>query len=241
MVETATEEDVFWTYQDVAIFLGLAFPSLLGGAFVAKGLFSIFHLHLTHKALELLPAQFLGYALLFTALALLLKHQYRRPFWRSLHWTWPAIPPPLITTMGVALAFAIALLGAALKTPDTDNPMKELLADRSSLVAVMLFGVTLGPMCEELAFRGFMQPLFIRTFRTIPGIFLAAIAFGLLHLPQYGLSWRHGLLITLAGAAFGWMRWKTGSTLASTIMHAAYNLTLFLGFLASGKEVPKAW
>jgi membrane protease YdiL (CAAX protease family) len=35
-----------------------------------------------------------------------------------------------------------------------------------------------------------------------------------------------------AGLAFGWMRQRTGSTAASTYMHCAFNLVVFLGMLA---------
>jgi len=53
--------------------------------------------------------------------------------------------------------------GDIVQDPRSPVPMKELLNDRVSLIAVALFGTTLGPLCEELAFRGFMQPLFIRS------------------------------------------------------------------------------
>ena len=119
--------------------------------------------------------------------------------------------------------------------------MKEFLTRRSSVVLLAIFGTTLGPLCEELAFRGFMQPLFVRSLGAIPGILLAAVPFGLLHLQQYGWSWRHGLLITLAGAAFGWMRHATGSTKASVIMHVAYNSMFFLALVAQRKELPSQW
>jgi membrane protease YdiL (CAAX protease family) len=119
--------------------------------------------------------------------------------------------------------------------------MKELLNDPTSLIVVAIFGVTVGPLCEELAFRGFMQPLFVRSLGAAPGILLSGLAFGLLHLPQYGFSWQHGILITLAGSAFAWMRRLSGSTAASTIMHSAYNLTLFLGFYAGGSKIPHSW
>jgi uncharacterized protein len=86
-----------------------------------------------------------------------------------------------------------------------------------------------------------MQPLFIRSWGVAPGIFLSALGFGLLHLPEYGYTWQHGILITLAGAAFGWMRWISRSTLGSTLMHSAYNLTLFMGILAARDKVPHSW
>jgi len=42
--------------------------------------------------------------------------------------------------------------------------------------------------------------------RTEAGVLAATIPFGLLHFQEYGNSWRHAVLIALAGASFGWMR-----------------------------------
>jgi membrane protease YdiL (CAAX protease family) len=67
------------------------------------------------------------------------------------------------------------------------------------------------------------------------GILGTGALFGLLHAPEYAWSWRHVLLITAAGSAFGWVRYKSGSTAASTFMHAAYNLTQFAAFLGQAQ------
>jgi uncharacterized protein len=235
------EDEVFWSYRDLALFLGLAAPCLIGGALAVRVALLSLYISTPHKALELLPGQFLGYGLLYLWLALIFRFEYRRPFWRSLAWRWPKVRIPTIVGLGSLLAFSIAILGALLRTPEAPTPMKELLSDRTSLLAVAIVGSTLGPLCEELAFRGFMQPLFIRSLGVAPGIFLSALGFGLLHLPQYGYTWQHGVLITLAGAGFGWMRWISRSTLGSAMMHSAYNLTLFLGFFAGGSKIPQSW
>jgi membrane protease YdiL (CAAX protease family) len=235
------EEEAFWNYRDLVVFLGLAAPCLLGGAFLARMALLAFYIGTSHKALELLPGQFIGYWLLYAALAFLFRFEYERPFWKSLGWRRTEYRMSSTIALGSALAFGIAILGALLRTPEVPGPMRELLNDRASLLAVAVAGVTVGPLCEELAFRGFMQPLFIRSLGVGPGILLSALGFGLLHLPQYGYDWQHGVLITLAGAGFGWMRWISGSTLGSTIMHAAYNMTLFLGFFAAGSKVPQSW
>ncbi len=235
------DTEIFWGYRDVVVFLGLAIVSLLGGAFFVKALLLAFYVSTPHKALELLLGQFLGYALLYSALAFLFRFEYERPFWPSLGWRRPNLPIPTILALGSIVALSLGILGGLLHTPDAPTPMKELLNDRSSLIAVAVLGVTLGPLCEELAFRGLMQPLFIRTLGIAPGIFLSGLAFGLLHLPQYGYTWQHGILITLAGVTFGWMRQVSQSTLGSTLMHSAYNLTLFLGILAVGDKAPRSW
>ncbi len=120
-------------------------------------------------------------------------------------------------------------------------PIKQLLTDRSSILLVSVFATTLGPLCEELAFRGFLLPLLLRSLGPLAGVFLTALPFAVLHGPQYGWSWRHLLLITLAGAAFGWVRYRTGSTAAAAVTHASYNLTFLVAYLSQGKDLPVRW
>jgi membrane protease YdiL (CAAX protease family) len=184
------------------------------------------------KTWELLFDQFAGYALLFGALVAIFRLQYGRPFWKSLAWTGTRVPLIPIVFAGVAAVAAVSVLANAIHTPNTGNPMMDLLKDRTSIVLIAIFGVTLGPLCEELAFRGFLQPLLVRSLGAVPGILAAALPFGLLHYQEYGNSWKYVLLISLAGAAFGWMRHATGSTRAAALMHAVYNALFFVAFLA---------
>ena len=126
------------------------------------------------------------------------------------------------------VALAVMVASVLMRTPDIDSPMKALLSDPASIVMIAIIGTTLAPVCEEIVFRGFLQPLLVRSLGAAPGILVAAVAFGLMHLQEYGYSWRHGLLISLAGAGFGWMRYRTGSTKAAALMHATYNFVFFL-------------
>src|ERR1043166_7110997 len=112
-LKTQDEEEVFWTWQDLAVFLGLAIPCLLGGAMIVKVALLALYVSTPHKALELLPGQFVGYGLLYSALALIFRTHYHRPFWRSLGWRWPTVGGeharpfsiPSIVALGMALAF----------------------------------------------------------------------------------------------------------------------------------------
>ena len=74
-----------------------------------------------------------------------------------------------------------------------------------------------------------------------PRFVLSALPFALLHGPQYAWSWRHLVLITVAGVAFGYARYRSGSTAAAAIVHAAYNTTFFLAFVLYGKDLPEKW
>ena len=217
------ERDPFWSYGDLLIFAGLTLPCLLLGLGAVKTAFWIFQLHPAVKTWELLAAQIAFYALLSGVLAALFRVQYDRPFWRSLGWVTPRLPLLSVVTGGVGLALAIMLLGVLIRTPHIESPLTELLKDPTSLVLVAIFGSIVAPVCEELLFRGFLQPLLVRSLGAAAGIVATALPFGLLHFQEYGNSWRHVLLISLSGVAFGWMRQATGSTKAAAGMHAAYN------------------
>ncbi|MEZ5352076.1 MAG: type II CAAX endopeptidase family protein [Bryobacteraceae bacterium] len=227
----AAERTPFWGYTDLVLFLGALLPALLVSGLVFFGLTRLTPTAVMPKAFSVVALQFLSYGFWFLALYAIFKLRYRRPFWASLDW---GAPPGAITTsllLGPAVAIAVSAAAAALGTPEVEMPIQELLRDRLSVVLIGIFAVTLGPVCEELTFRGFLMPLLSRTFGAALGILIAALPFALLHGPQYGWSWRHVALIGLAGVAFGWERYRTGSTAAATAMHCTYNFTIFGGYL----------
>ncbi len=226
--------EVFWGFEDILLFIGLACVSALASMFLIKPL------HIRSKGVEALTAQFVLYGFLFLGLYLIFKLKYARPFWRSLGFV-PAAGGWWIAPAGVALAFGISGLGVLLKTPDLDSPMARMLSEPTTIVLFAVFGSTLGPLCEELAFRGLLQPLLVRNAGPAAGILAAALPFGVMHLPQYGNSCRHALLITLAGATFGIVRQAMRSTLAATVMHSAYNFTFFLALMSKREEFPALW
>jgi membrane protease YdiL (CAAX protease family) len=97
-----------------------------------------------------------------------------------------------------------------------------------------------GPMIEEMPFRGLLFWLIFELLkrRGVPqsvaagaAVCLAAIAFAFSHNDRHGLR----LYATiLTGLAFGWMRVRSGSTAAATVMHAVYNLVISLIAALSG-------
>ena len=230
------QREPFWTWGDAALFLGLSVPSLLLAIGLSRGIF-MFFAHPPGDSVRLLVPQFLLYGIWLCALWLMLRFRYDEPFWESMAWRipWPRMKWTLL--IGPALVLGVAVLGEAMHTPAIDNAIQRLLQDNWSIFLVGFFATTLGPLAEELVFRGFLQPLMTRTIGTAAGIAVASLPFSLLHGPQYSWSWRHILLLFLASVVFGVVRWRTGSTAASTLVHAAYNLTFFTGFLLQRKDL----
>jgi len=122
-------------------------------------------------------------------------------------------------------------LGVVLRTPPIPTPVDSLISGRGSLLLVIIFAVVLGPVFEELLFRGFLQPLLERALGGWLAILLAATGFALLHGKEYQWVWQQLLVVGLAGVAFGFARYKTGSTAAAALLHGGYNLTFFVGYL----------
>ena len=232
------QRDPFWSYGDLMIFAGLAIPCMLVGFGLVKAAFWILHLHPAVKTWELLATQFAFYGLLFGTLLALFRLQYDRPFWRSLGWVATPVRLHSMVTSGVSLAIAVLLLGSLIGTPRTENPLTALLKDPTSLILVAIFGTIVAPVCEELIFRGFLQPLLVRSLGVVAGILATALPFGLLHFQEYGNSWRHVVLISLSGVGFGLMRHATGSTRAAAIMHSSYNAFQFV-LLMMAKNLTK--
>ena len=232
-----TGRDPVWGSLDVLSMVALALPALVAATALVLGVSMVFGAPRSMKAPQVLAVQFLFWGFWFLALWGLIRGKHRRPFWRSLGWValrerfWRSALVGVLTAGGVIVA------GTLLRPPQIKMPLLELLRDPVSIFLVGFFAVTLGPLCEELAFRGFLLPWAIRTISAPPAIVLTALLFASLHGPEYAWSWQHVLLITCAGAAFGWMRYRTGSTAAATVMHAAYNMVFFIALLAQRQQL----
>jgi membrane protease YdiL (CAAX protease family) len=164
-----------------------------------------------------------------------------KPLFRSLAWLPHPFSPGSLLGIGFALSALSAVLLVVLRTPEIQTPFDKMLnGDPFSRIVIIAFGITLGPVIEELLFRGFMQPVLVSAAGVFPGIFLTSLFFGGLHLTQNAGLWQSGVVITLAGFAFGVVRHVTGSTRASALTHIGYNtLPFFLTLLQGANQLHK--
>jgi hypothetical protein len=227
--QPVAERYPFWGYRDLMFLVAAAFVLLVAVGRIAVLLFGVPR---SMGAAQAIGVTFAFEGLWFGVLYGVIRLGYGRPFWRSLAWVearrgvWSALG------WGVLTALICAAISSLLPLPHLRTPMEEMLKDRFSMVLVGFFAVTVGPLLEELAFRGFLQPLLVSTFGAVGGVLLQAVPFAALHGAEYSWSWQQLIVMLAAGLAFGWMRQRTGSTAASTYMHCAFNLVVFLGMLA---------
>jgi membrane protease YdiL (CAAX protease family) len=96
-------------------------------------------------------------------------------------------------------------------------------AQKANLFPLLLFAITvLIPISEESLFRGFLFRGWLQSPRSAwPVIVLTAGLFAIIHV-QY--DWFLIGQVFAFGVLFGWMRWVTGSTLLTMLLHGLVNL-----------------
>ena len=90
-----------------------------------------------------------------------------------------------------------------------------------TLVLLAIALVVAAPLMEELLFRGFLFPGYAKS-RLGPwgAILLTSAGWAVMHV-QYETFYI--VQIFLLGCVFGWLRWSSGSTLLTVILHAIVN------------------
>jgi membrane protease YdiL (CAAX protease family) len=85
-------------------------------------------------------------------------------------------------------------------------------------IAVAVIATAVAPVCEEVAFRGYVQTSIALRRGPVVAIAAATILFSVLHADPI----RFPALLFL-GALFGWLAWRAGSVWPSVAAHAANN------------------
>jgi membrane protease YdiL (CAAX protease family) len=101
----------------------------------------------------------------------------------------------------------------------------------------LLYGVTLGPILEELLFRGAAFAVIYVTASSLKSlawlrislaIIGSSLLFALAHTNTIGIPM---FLFFGTGALYAMMRWRSNSTATAALMHATYNAMIALAML----------
>lgn len=155
-----------------------------------------------------------------------------------LGWIWPRRSE---VTFGIAITVAVIvatnivswLLGRGLVTQFQSDIYRTAAAAGWLPMLWLWFAVVVAtPIGEETLFRGFLFRGWLRTPRDVwPVIILSALLFALIHV-QY--DWYVTGQVFVFGVLFGWMRWATGSTLLTILLHGVINLEGMLETVVQG-------
>jgi membrane protease YdiL (CAAX protease family) len=160
--------------------------------------------------------------------------------------------------MGLILSFAVQAM-SSLTTLPKNIPIDNFFRTQSDVWLVTAFGILLAPLFEEVLFRGFLLPAFAIAYDwlslprtpaareqwhsnnmlTRPALVFSAvltsIGFAALHAEQIGFAWPVLILLFCVSLILCFVRLRLRSVMASTLIHASYNATIFLtAFVATG-------
>lgn len=246
-------------FGHTVIFFLLLLPAFIGGWIVTFAFLRIvlhevptrtLMLRMGHEVRYAIGAQAIAYGIEWALAALVFSLWWGRSLAKGVHWK-NATARRLflrLALLGVATGLAITLAGNFLPMPKAPPILKDLTNSTMGAWMLMVFGITLAPLTEELAFRGFLLPSLIHVFRWLErrramsensvrtigipiAILLTSIPFAMVHAQQVSGSWGPLVLIGMVSVVLCIVRLATDSVAASFVVHACYNFTLFAGLL----------
>lgn len=207
-------------------------------------------MHVQHQIRFAIAIQVVLYLVLWGLAALVFSLWWQRPFAQGVQWNFPAAGRWFfrLAGTGVLLGLVVALAGNFLPMPKTPPILEDIKESQIGAWMLFLFGISLAPLTEELAFRGFLLPSLINIFRWLErrgsmgeagvrrvgiplSIVLTSIPFALMHAQQVSFSWGPILLIGLVSVVLCIVRLRASSVAAGVVVHASYNFMLFAALL----------
>lgn len=197
-----------------------------------------------------IPIQALSYGLIALVCIPVFTVLWNEPFDEGVHWNSSKARRRffLLALLGLAAGFSISFFGDYLPMPKDPPITQDMMKSAAGAWMMLVFGLTAAPLLEELAFRGFLLPGLLNSFRWfadrgtisekaanwvgIPvSILITSIGFVLMHSPQVSHAWGPLVLIGAVSIVLCIVRLAMNSVAAGVIVHAAYNFTLFAGVL----------
>ncbi len=120
-----------------------------------------------------LTTQFFWYAAVAVYMIMFVEGTFHRRFWEAIHWNWPRRTWALLVPIGMVMV-SLQGLEHFFKIPK-HIPMEEFLATPLAAAMTAILAVTLGPLMEELFFRGFLYPVLARRFGVTAGVVATAV------------------------------------------------------------------
>lgn len=127
----------------------------------------------------------------------------------------------------IVSAVLTSIFGVSQAVEESNAVITELSSSTGGLIAVIT-ALALAGVCEEFAFRGFLQSTLTRRYSFLPAVIVSAATFGVFHFdPQlvYIIS------AMTAGLVLGYVYHRWNSYVVSAIAHSTVNLIVLMTLL----------
>ena len=233
-IDLRHSERPLWSGWDVVLIALIAFVSMM--FFLGVGIGAAMHsrafrgeklMDVAQEPRLVVPIQTVAYLAVLLCMVAIVRRGGRAKFWSGVRWNWPGISALWFLLGGLGLAVVIQIISALLPIPK-QLPIEQFFKNALGAYLMAAFGVTVAPLMEELFFRGFLYPALERRIGVTWGVATTGFFFALLHASQLGRAWAPLLLLFIVGVVLTYVRARTGSVARSVMVHAGYNLTLFV-------------
>lgn len=222
-----------WGMIEVLIVLGITVGAIFFSTFlatlIATGL-PAFRNATTKQMLSdarvLVPAQTFAYCIVLFFIYRIVAGYKHLPFSEAIQWRWPGMKWPAFVAGGVAMAFTLLAVERMLPIPK-QLPIQEMFNTRTAAWMMLVLGVAIAPLLEELFFRGLLFPVLARHLNIAVAVLVTAFLFALIHSSQLGRAWAPLLVLVMVGMVLTSVRWLAKSVAAAVLVHVGYNGTLF--------------
>jgi len=179
---------------------------------------------------------------------------WRKGFFAGIHWNGSAALRLRWRLFGGGcLCFLLAMLDEVLIPSPGKAPIDEMFRSPGAAWMMLVFGITLAPFFEEIAFRGFLLPALATAwdwaieqnigrparpldaeghpqwsvFAMVVASIFTSVPFAAMHADQQGYALGPFLLLVAISLVLCAVRLCTRSVAASVLVHASYNFLLF--------------
>jgi membrane protease YdiL (CAAX protease family) len=120
-----------------------------------------------------------------------------------------------------------SIFGVSQAIEESNAMITELSSSTPGLITVIA-ALSLAGVCEEFAFRGFLQSTLTRRYSFIPAVIISALAFGFFHLD---IQLVYILSALVAGLVLGYVYHRWNSYVVAAIAHSTVNLVVLVTLL----------
>ena len=129
----------------------------------------------------------------------------------------------LLLSMNIIVSVLLqGVFGASEAVEESNALIVELSASAEGLITVIA-ALGLAGVCEEFAFRGFLQSTLTRRYSFIPAVIVTALFFGVFH---FDMQLVYILSALAAGLMLGYIYYRWKSYIVAAIAHSSMNLVV---------------
>jgi membrane protease YdiL (CAAX protease family) len=155
----------------------------------------------------------------------------RRPFWRTLGWSWT---PRIGFWSSVVIAIGLYALGLAIFQifGDQETALVRMLnSSQAARYSIVVMATLTAPLVEEVVYRGVLYPALRRRVGMLWAVVGVMLVFALIHVPQYLPSLGAISTIGVLSLSLTLLRAYTGRLLPCVVVHTIFNGLASAGIL----------